>query len=106
MGPRSVLLREDGQRLVYTPAKFFEAGRVGINFQEQGQAGGARWTFELLFQEGERPRRVAVSVAGVGEHYAVDAGEWKGVARTRGADAGLAPIDPYVLETIHACHLR
>ncbi|HWG43702.1 MAG TPA: hypothetical protein VN688_13020, partial [Gemmataceae bacterium] len=88
MEPHSVLLQAVGQSLVYTPTKLLSAGRAGINFRDQGQASGARWTFELLFQEGERTRRITVTAAGDGENYTVDAGGMKGeernVARTAG----------------------
>jgi hypothetical protein len=79
--PRSVLLGTIGQSVAYVPKSPLEAGRVGVNFQERKEASGARWTFEVLFQEGERLRRVSVIVAGEGEHYAVDSGGLKGNAR-------------------------
>jgi hypothetical protein len=85
---RALLLRDAGQSLTYTLPTLAEhrneevvAGRVGINFQEQGQARGARWGVELHFQQGERSRRVAILIAGVGEHYAVDAGGLAGTVR-------------------------
>lgn len=77
---RAVVLRDDGQGLTYTSSKL-EAGRVGVNFREQGLASGARWTFGLLFQDGEHSRRAFVTVAGNGNKYRVDAGGLKGVAR-------------------------
>jgi hypothetical protein len=78
---RAVILNKVGQRLTYTVAKPLSAGRVGVNFQERGQPRGARWTMELLFQQGERTRRVTVTIAGDGEHYSVDAGGLTGTAR-------------------------
>jgi hypothetical protein len=78
---RACVLRTAGQSMTYTLAKPLSAGRVGVNFQERGQARGARWTLELLFQQGERKRRVSVAVAGDGEDYAVDAGGLPGTAR-------------------------
>jgi hypothetical protein len=80
--PRALLLRAAGQSVTYTPPQLFEAGRAGVNFQERGEASGARWTFELHFGKGEQARRVAVTVAGNGEHYAVDAGGRAGTARS------------------------
>ncbi len=80
--PRAVLLRAIGQALVYTSSQPLSAGRAGINFRNQGQVSGARWTFELLFQEGESTRRVVVTVAGNGEHYAVDTGVMQGETRS------------------------
>src|SRR5579875_70432 len=76
---RALLLRTPGQSLTYTlrspPAwgnESVTAGRVGINFQEREQAHKARWTVELLFQQGKQARRVTATVAGDGEHYAID----------------------------------
>jgi hypothetical protein len=80
-GSRAALLREAGQALVYTLAQPLPAGRVGINFQEKEQGGGVRWTWELLFQNGERLQRMDVTVAGNGDHYAVRVEDLKGVAR-------------------------
>jgi hypothetical protein len=81
MEARAMVLREDGQGLAYKLAKVLEAGRVGVNFREQGPASGARWTVGLLFQESERSRRVNVTVAGNDGKYTVDGGGLKGVAR-------------------------
>jgi hypothetical protein len=85
---RALVLRDAGQSLAYTLRSHAErgneavtAGRVGVNFQERGQARGARWLAELTFQQGERARRVAVTVAGEGEHYLIDTGSLKGTAR-------------------------
>jgi hypothetical protein len=69
------LLRAAGQSLVCTLKKPLPAGRFGVNFHERGQARGGRWTVELLFQSGDRSRRVTATIAGDGEHYEVDAGE-------------------------------
>ncbi len=80
--PRALLLRAAGQSVTYTPPQPLEAGRAGVNFQERGEASGARWTFELHFDEGEQARRVAVTVAGSGEQYAVDAGGLAGTGRS------------------------
>jgi hypothetical protein len=57
------------------------AGRVGVNFQERGPARGARWTVELLFQQGERKQRVTLTTAGADGRYEVDAGGLKGTAQ-------------------------
>jgi hypothetical protein len=78
---RALVLRAAGQSMTYTLARPLAAGRVGVNFQQRGQARGARWAVELLFQQGEHKRRVAVAVAGDGEHYAVDTGGLPGTAR-------------------------
>ena len=80
--PRALLLRAAGQSVAYTPPQPLEAGRAGVNFQERGETSGARWMFELHFREGEQVRRVAVTVAGDGEQYAVDAGGLVGTARS------------------------
>jgi hypothetical protein len=80
-GSRAALLREVGQALVYTPVQPLPAGRVGINFQEKEHGGGGRWTWELLFQNGERSQRVEVIVVGNDDHYAVRVEDLKGVAR-------------------------
>ena len=80
-GARSVVLEAVGQGVIYTPQEALTAGRVGINFQEQGQPSGARWTFEVVFQDKERSRHLAVEVAGTGEHYQIDAGGWTGTSR-------------------------
>src|SRR5690242_3702328 len=42
-GARAVLLRAAQQKLKYTLTQPLPAGRVGINFEEQGPADGARW---------------------------------------------------------------
>jgi hypothetical protein len=81
IGSRAVLLNEAGQALVYTLSPPLPVGRVGVNFQDNGPAGGARWTWELLFQNGERSHRLEVTVAGNGEHYAVHAEGLKGAMR-------------------------
>jgi hypothetical protein len=78
---RACVLRTAGQSMTYTPAKPLSAGRVGVNFQERGQARGARWTVELLFQQGERKRRVTLAVAGDSEYYTVDTGDLTGTIR-------------------------
>jgi hypothetical protein len=78
---KAIALRAPGQSLSYTLAKPLSAGRVGVNFREQEQASGARWTVELLFQQGEQTRRAAVTIAGDGDHYRVDAGGLTGTAR-------------------------
>jgi hypothetical protein len=78
---RAVLLRAAGQSLTNTLKSPISAGRVGVNFQERGTARGARWTVELLFQQGERARRVTITAAGACGHYEVDAGGLKGAAR-------------------------
>lgn len=78
---RALLLNAAGQGLTYTLPEPLTAGRVGVNFQEQQPARGARWLAELLFQQGERTRRLAVTVAGNGEHFAVDAGGLTGTTR-------------------------
>src|SRR6185437_11594381 len=78
---KALVLRATGQSLAYTLTKHLSAGRVGINFREQGQASGARWMVELFFQQGERARRVTITIAGDGEHYRVDAGGLAGTAR-------------------------
>jgi hypothetical protein len=80
--PRALLLRAAGQSATYTPPQPLEAGRAGVNFQERGEASGARWTFELHFGKGEQARRVAVTVAGGGEQYMVDTGGLAGTARS------------------------
>lgn len=92
---RALVLRDAGQSLVYTLRSHAErgneevrAGRVGINFQERGQAQGARWLVELLFQQGERARRITVTVAGDGEHYTVHPGGLTGTARRVARTAG------------------
>lgn len=83
-----LVLRAAGQSLTYSLTKPLSAGRVGVNFREQGQASGARWTVELLFQQGERARRVTITIAGDGEHYRINSGGLAGtvrkVARTPG----------------------
>lgn len=79
--PKALVLRAAGQSLAYTLPKPLSAGRVGINFREQGQASGARWTVELLFQQGEHARRVTITIAGDGGHYRIDAGSLAGTAR-------------------------
>ncbi len=92
---RALLLRAAGQSMTCTLRSHAErgnegvtAGRVGVNFQERGQAAGAWWTVELVFQLGQRMRRVTVGVAGDGEYYAVDSGGLPGtlqrVKRTPG----------------------
>ncbi len=81
IGSRAALLREAGQALIYTLSQPVPAGRVGVNFQEQDQAGGARWTWELLFQHGQRGQRMEVTVAGNGDHYAVQVEDIKGTMR-------------------------
>jgi hypothetical protein len=78
---RALMLSAAGQSMTYTLARPLTAGRVGVNFQERGQARGARWTVELLFQQSEHVRHVTVTVAGDGEHYAVDTGGLAGTAR-------------------------
>ncbi|MGH7171416.1 MAG: hypothetical protein ACRELF_06895 [Gemmataceae bacterium] len=78
---KALLLRAAGQSLTCNLTSALPAGRVGVNFREQGQASGARWTMELLFQQGERARRVTVTVAGDGEHYRVNAGGLVGTSR-------------------------
>ncbi|HTU89099.1 MAG TPA: hypothetical protein VMF69_03285, partial [Gemmataceae bacterium] len=78
---RALLLNAAGQSFTYILARPLTAGRIGINFQERGQTRGARWVVELLFRQGERVRRVTVTVAGDGEHYTVDAGGLKGTAQ-------------------------
>ncbi|HTU21055.1 MAG TPA: hypothetical protein VMG10_23585 [Gemmataceae bacterium] len=78
---KALVLRASGQSLTYSLKNALSAGRVGVNFREQGKASGARWTMELLFQQGESARRVTVTFAGDGEHYRVDAGELAGTAR-------------------------
>ena len=92
---RALVLRDAGQSLTYTLRSHAErgneevrAGRIGVNFQERGQARGGRWLVELMFQQGERARRITITVAGTGEHYTVDTDGLKGtaqrVARTPG----------------------
>jgi hypothetical protein len=85
---RALVLRAPGQSLTYTLRSHAErrneevtAGRVGVNFQQRGEARGARWAIALLFQQGERSRRVTVTVAGDGDHYTVDSGGLTGTAR-------------------------
>ena len=78
---RALLLRAAGQSMTYTLAKPLTAGRVGVNFQERGQAGGARWTVELVFQLGERVRHLTLGVAGDGDYYTVDSGGLSGNLR-------------------------
>jgi hypothetical protein len=78
---RAFLLGAAGQSLTYTLKNPSLAGRVGVNFQERGQARGARWGIELLFQEGKRARQVTITVAGDGEHYGVQTGGLTGTAR-------------------------
>ncbi len=85
---RALLLRAAGQSMTYTLRSHaprgneeFTGGRVGINFQEQGQAAGARWMVELLFRLGVRERCVTVMVAGEGEYYTVDSGGLPGTLR-------------------------
>jgi hypothetical protein len=80
-GWRAALLREAGQALVYTLSHPLPAGRVGVNFQEKDQASGARWTWELLFQNGERVQRVEVIIAGSGDHYTAQVEGMKGTMR-------------------------
>jgi hypothetical protein len=85
---RALLLRAAGQSMTYTLRSHaprgnegVTAGRVGVNFQERGQASGARWTVELVFQLGERVRRVTLTVAGDGEYYTVDSSGLPGTLR-------------------------
>jgi hypothetical protein len=78
---RALVLRTAGQSLTSTLTKPLSAARVGVNFQERGQPRGARWAIELLFGQGEGTRRVAVTVAGDGESYAIDSGGLTGTAR-------------------------
>jgi hypothetical protein len=66
--------RKEEKGLSHTLAKPLREGRFGVNFEEQG-------TVELLFQEGKQSRRIAVTVAGNGEHYTVDAGDRRGETR-------------------------
>jgi hypothetical protein len=73
--------REGAKGLTHTPAKPLHAGRLGVNFRERG-------TVELLFQQGDRSRRVTVVIAGNGENYAVDAGGLKGTARAVARTSG------------------
>jgi hypothetical protein len=72
---------EGEKGLTHTLAKPLQAGRFGVNFRERG-------TVELLFQQGDRSRRVTVTIVGGGENYAVDTSGLKGtgraVARTPG----------------------
>jgi hypothetical protein len=66
----------DGSReLTHKLAKPLSAGRFGVNFQDRGAV-------ELLFQQGERSRRVTVAVPGNGTNYTVETGGLKGTART------------------------
>jgi hypothetical protein len=67
--------RAGAKELTHTLTKPLPAGRFGVNFQEPG-------TVELLFQQGERSRRVRVTIAENGENYAVDTGDLAGAART------------------------
>jgi hypothetical protein len=66
--------RDGAKELTHTLANPLRAGRFGVNFQQRG-------TVELLFQHGDRSRRVTVAVADRGENYEVDAGGLKGTAR-------------------------
>ncbi|HEY7315149.1 MAG TPA: hypothetical protein VH643_37730 [Gemmataceae bacterium] len=66
--------RDGAKELTHTLANPLRAGRFGVNFQQRG-------TVELLFQQGDRSRRVTVTIADKGENYEVDAGGLKGTAR-------------------------
>lgn len=71
-----------GQTRSRTLTKPVATGRAGVNFREQGKARGARWTFEMLFQQGERARRFEVAVAGHADKYTIDSGGMEGVTRS------------------------
>lgn len=88
-GAQALILNATDQAIAYTLKQPLAAGRFGVNFREQGKAGGAHWTVELLFRQGERSRQVTATLAGRGEHYAVDAaapreGTARNVMRTPG----------------------
>jgi hypothetical protein len=76
-----VVLKAPGQGLSFTPATPIEAGRVGVNFQDQERPAGARWALEALFGAGEHQRRLIVTVAGTSDPYKIDSGGLKGVSR-------------------------
>jgi hypothetical protein len=77
----AVALGSVGQDLVCTPPAPVAAGRLGVNFEEQGRPAGARWTLAALFHNGGQSRRLVVTVAGAGDHFEVDAGGLAGVSR-------------------------
>jgi hypothetical protein len=78
---KAVILRAIGQTLTYTRPQSLAAGRVGVNFEEKEPASGARWSLEMLFQQGQRSRRLSVVVAGEGDQYAVETAALEGTAR-------------------------
>jgi hypothetical protein len=78
---RAVLLRAIGQKVTYALKQPLSAGRVGVNFAEQGQTSGARWDLELWFGQGQRARRMTISVAGDDESYTVETAPLEGTAR-------------------------
>lgn len=55
-------------------AKPLRAGRFGVNFRQRG-------TVEMLFEQGDRSRRVTVTVPGIHAKYAVETGGLEGTAR-------------------------
>jgi hypothetical protein len=75
-----VKLSATGQTLRYTPPAGLSAGRVGINFEERDTPAGARWELALRFAGKGGPRSLRITVAGAGEHSAVE-GDFKGTAR-------------------------
>lgn len=71
-----------GQVRTHTLDKPLPAGRIGVNFREQGKPTAARWTLEMLFEQGERMRHIAMTVGGESDKYAIDTGGLKGRARS------------------------
>ena len=70
-GKRGLLLSAPGQAAEHSLAAPLEAGRVGVNFLDEGAA-GAGWRVEAEFEGKEGPRPVPVSLAGDGNAYQVE----------------------------------
>jgi hypothetical protein len=76
----SVLLKKPGQSLSYILPTPIDAGRIGVNFREDGAPTGARWSIEAVFAPKSSERVVRVSLAGEKE-LAVDSAGLEGTAQ-------------------------
>jgi hypothetical protein len=75
-----VILDKPGQSLSCAPARPIDAGRLGVNFREQGSPAGARWVVEAVFAHKGGERTVRVNLAGTGTHLDVATGGLAGTA--------------------------
>lgn len=68
-----LVLAKPGQGLAHAPATPIAAGRIAVNFREQGNPAGARWIIETRFADKAGERLLRVTLAGAGENLHVDA---------------------------------